>query len=544
MLFRSPKSIVDKIRELCSKEKISVFNFFMAVYALYIGRVSNLDEFVIGTPILNRTNFKEKNTSGMFISTVPLKIKIDNNSTFIEFVSNIAKDSLSMLRHQKYPYQYLLENLRNKYNSVPHLYDNLISYQITKTIDKTIDLPYSVHWVEANQISCGINIHIHDNDDSGNLTMCYDYLIDKYSSSDIISTHNRILNVVEQLLNNINIFMKDIDIVTVEEKNKLLYDFNNTKTDYSKDKGIVDLFEEQVEKTPDNIAVVFENQSLTYRELNEKANSLAHHLLEHSTTSDKIVGILLNRSLEMIISILAVLKSGKAYIPIDPDYPIDRILYMLEDSNCNLILSVNELYKKLHLKTNFIDVFSDIVYSNSTCNLNKKIDCNSLSYIIYTSGSTGKPKGVMLTHKGVTNLVNYCNNYIEYLKNNKYRTIVSVTTISFDIFFFESIISLQKGLKLVIANQNQQTIPRLLAELIEKENIEIIQTTPSRMKLLLDNIENEDCLNNLKYIILAGEQFPITLAERLRKIIGITLYNGYGPSETTRSEERRVGKEC
>lgn len=532
-LFILPKSIVDKIRELCSKEKISVFNFFMAVYALYIGRVSNLDEFVIGTPILNRTNFKEKNTSGMFISTVPLKIKIDNNSTFIEFVSNIAKDSLSMLRHQKYPYQYLLENLRNKYNSVPHLYDNLISYQITKTIDKTIDLPYSVHWVEANQISCGINIHIHDNDDSGNLTMCYDYLIDKYSSSDIISTHNRILNVVEQLLNNINIFMKDIDIVTVEEKNKLLYDFNNTKTDYSKDKGIVDLFEEQVEKTPDNIAVVFENQSLTYRELNEKANSLAHHLLEHSTTSDKIVGILLNRSLEMIISILAVLKSGKAYIPIDPDYPIDRILYMLEDSNCNLVLSVNELYKKLNLKTNFIDVFSDIVYSNSTCNLNKKIDCNSLSYIIYTSGSTGKPKGVMLTHKGITNLVNYCNNYIEYLKNSKYRTIVSVTTISFDIFFFESIISLQKGLKLVIANQNQQTIPRLLAELIEKENIEIIQTTPSRMKLLLDNIENEDCLNNLKYIILAGEQFPITLAERLRKIIGITLYNGYGPSETT-----------
>lgn len=534
-LFILPKSIVDKIRELCSKEKISVFNFFMAVYALYIGRVSNSDEFVIGTPILNRTNFKEKNTSGMFISTVPLKIEIDNNSTFLEFVSNIAKDSLSMLRHQKYPYQYLLENLRNKYNSVPNLYDTLISYQITKTIDKTIDLPYSVHWVEANEISCGINIHIHDNDDSGNLTMCYDYLIDKYSSSDIISTHNRILNVVEQLLNNINIFMKDIDIVTVEEKNKLLYDFNNTKTDYPKDKGIVDLFEEQVEKTPDNIAVVFENQSLTYRELNEKANSLAHHLLEHSTTSDKIVGILLNRSLEMIISILAVLKSGKAYIPIDPDYPVDRILYMLEDSNCNLVLSVNEIYKKLNLQTNFINVSlnENAVYNNSTCNLNTKIDSNSLSYIIYTSGSTGKPKGVMLTHKGITNLVNYCNNYIEYLKNNVYRAIVSVTTISFDIFFFESIISLQRGLKLVIANQNQQTIPRLLANLIENENIEIIQTTPSRMKLLIDNIINKDCISNLKYVILAGEQFPITLANRLRKIKGITLYNGYGPSETT-----------
>ena len=139
----------------------------------------------------------------------------------------------------------------------------------------------------------------------------------------------------------------------------------------------------------------------------------------------------------------------------------------------------------------------------------------------------------MLTYKGINNLVNYCNNYVEYLEDNKYRTIVSVTTISFDIFFFESIISLQKGLKLVIANQDQQTIPRLLLDLIKKENIEIIQTTPSRMKLLVDNIKDIRDLNNLTYIILAGEQFPIILAKKLREIENIRLYNGYGPSETT-----------
>ena len=173
------------------------------------------------------------------------------------------------------------------------------------------------------------------------------------------------------------------------------------------------------------------------------------------------------------------------------------------------------------------------IYKNNIDNPKAKIKQEDLAYIIYTSGSTGKPKGVMLTHKGVNNLVNYCNNYVKYLKNNKYQSIVSVTTISFDIFFFESIISLQKGLRLVIANEEEQMIPRLLVNLIQKENIRIIQTTPSRMKLLLNNINNIDDINNLQYIILAGEQLPISLAEELKKIKEVTIYNGYGPSETT-----------
>ncbi len=533
--FILQKNTLEDIRNYCLKHKISIFNFFMAIYSLYISRICNLDDIVIGTPILNRTNFKEKTTTGMFISNVPLKININNNSTFLEHASKIAKDSLSMLRHQKYPYQFLLENLRKQNSSVPNLYDNLISYQITKANDGSVNLPYKVHWTSPDYISSSLNIHLHDNNDTGDLIMSYDYLVDKFSFNDISATNDRILTVINQVLTNSDICLSDIEIVTDEEKNKILYEFNNTNVDYPKHKTIVDLFEEQVEKTPDNIAVVFKDQKLTYRELNEKANSLANYIIKNDLKSTPIIGILLDRSIEMIICIIAVLKSGKAYIPIDPNYPTDRINYMLKDSNCNLILSSEKLYTNLNLSINFINVElnNNKVYDNYAKNLNMKINHDSLSYIIYTSGSTGKPKGVMLTHKGIFNLVNYCNNYIKYLKDNIYRTIVSVTTISFDIFFFESIISLQKGLKLVIADQDQQTIPRLLIELIEKENIEIIQTTPSRMKLILDNIKNEENLNSLKYIVLAGEQFPITLAKRLKSIENIILYNGYGPSETT-----------
>ena len=525
--------LLTRISQFCNQNKISNFNFFMAVYAIYLSRVSNLKDFVIGTPILNRTNFKEKHTTGMFINTAPLRIKIENNIDFISFVKSIAQSSMSMLRYQKYSYQMLLEELRKTHENIPTLYDVMLSYQVTKASDKTAKIPYETDWIPSTTISNGIYIHLHDNDDNGILNIDYDYKVEKYTEKDIENIHRRILHIIEQVLENENCLEKDIEIVTQEEKNQILNVFNDTYSDYPRDKTIVDLFEEQVEKTPDNVAVVCGEKQITYRELNERANCLANHLVNQGVKANTVVGILINRSIEMIIAILATLKSGGVYIPIDPEYPEDRIKYMLEDSSCKILLSSKEIYSKLNMDVLFIDIKKSEIYTGKVCNLHRRINQDDLSYIIYTSGSTGKPKGVMLTHKGVNNLVNYCNEYVEYLKNNKYQSIVSVTTVSFDIFFFESIISLQKGLRLVIANEEEQMIPRLLVELINKENIKIMQTTPSRMKLLLNNINNKNDIKNLEYIILAGEQFPISLAKDLKKINNVTLYNGYGPSETT-----------
>lgn len=524
--------LLTRISQFCSQNKISNFNFFMAVYAIYLSRVSNLKDFVIGTPILNRTNFKEKHTTGMFINTAPLRIKIQENIDFINFAKNIAQSSMSMLRYQKYSYQLLLEELRKTNNNVPTLYDVMLSYQVTKANDRDSKVPYEVEWLPTTTISNGIYIHLHDNDDEGTLNVAYDYQIEKYTEQDMINMHNRILHIINQVLENEKCIEEDIEIVTPEEKNQILNVFNNTTSNYPKDKTIVDLFEEQVEKTPDNIAVVCGENKITYRELNQKANSLAHNLVSKGVEANTVVGILINRSIEMIVAILAVLKSGGVYIPMDPKYPADRVKYMLEDSKCKILLSSKEIHDKLSDNIPFIDIKSE-QYNSNTDNLNRKISQEDLSYIIYTSGSTGKPKGVMLTHKGVSNLVGYCNEYVKYLKNNIYQSIVSVTTVSFDIFFFESIISLQRGLRVVIANEEEQMIPRLLVDLIKKENIKIMQTTPSRMKLLLNNIKSQKEIENLEYVILAGEQFPIQTAQKLKEIEGITLYNGYGPSETT-----------
>lgn len=531
-LFILPKDIVDKIRHLCSKEKISVFNFFMAVYSLYIGRVSNLDEFVIGTPILNRTNFKEKHTSGMFISTVPLKIKINNDSTFLNFVSNIAIDSMSILRHQRYPYQYLLENLRKEYGNVPNMYDNLISYQITKTIDKTIDLPYCVHWVEANEISCGINIHIHDNDDSGNLTMCYDYLVDKYSSEDIIATHNRVLYIVNQLLDNINICMKDIEIVTPEEKNKILYQFNNTNVDYPKDKTIVDLFENQVQTNPNKIALVSNKIKLTYKQLNELSNKLAYQLINNGIKNNSNVAIMVNRSPEMIIGLLAVLKCGATYIPIDPEYPEDRICYMLDNSDTQVLLVNDTSIKFLNNKYSKIDIslhnLRNLNYPIN--NVNLKINPNDTMYIIYTSGSTGIPKGVMVSYNNIFNFILGIKNIIPFAHD---KVMLSLTTICFDIFGLEIWYSLTSGMTLVLANEKEQNITSLLNTLCIENNVNIMQTTPSRYLKLIEDENHLEFLNNITDILVGGEPFPAKLLNYLQNNLKANIFNMYGPTETT-----------
>ena len=170
--------LVRKISQFCNRNKISNFNFFMAVYAIYLSRVSNLKDFVIGTPILNRTNFKEKHTTGMFINTAPLRIQIDENIDFISLVKNIAQSSMSMLRYQKYSYQKLLEDLRERDNNIPTLYDVMLSYQVTKANDRTSKIPYEVEWIPSTTISNPIYIHLHDNDDDGQLNVAYDYQIE------------------------------------------------------------------------------------------------------------------------------------------------------------------------------------------------------------------------------------------------------------------------------------------------------------------------------------------------------------------------------
>ena len=517
------KDILKRISEFCTQNKISNYNFFMAVYSIYLSRVSNLRDFVIGTPILNRTNFKEKHTSGMFINTAPLRIKIEDDMDFISFVKNIAQSSMSMLRYQKYSYQLLLEELRKSNGNLPTLYDVMLSYQVTKANDRDSNIPYEVEWLPTTTISNGVYIHLHDDD--GSLNIAYDYQVEKYTEQDMQNIHDRILHIIEQVLDKANCLEKDIEIVTPEEKKQILEVFNNTTNDYQKNKNVLELFEEQVKKNANNVAVVCENKQITYKELNKKANSLAKRLINEGMKSGDTISIKLERTIDMIISIIACIKAGLTYILIENSLPKERIDYILKNSKSKAIVISESLIKeKLDTKTfilnekYMLDEVEDIKVKNDKL-------C-----IIYTSGSTGNPKGVVLTQKGFTNLVYAMN---EAMKLEICDRFISHASVSFDMFAFELYCTLLNGKTLYLTNNIEQKDPTAISKIIIDNKIDFMLTTPSKIELILVNDRLAQSLGNIKVFLLGGEVFTSSLYSRMRKVTNGNIYNGYGPTEIT-----------
>lgn len=528
--FELDRDIVSKINNFCRENGISTFNFFMAVFSIYIGRVSNIDDFVIGTPILNRSNFKEKHTTGMFISTVPVRFDNINDGSFKSLASNVATKLMGILRHQKYSYNSILEDIRKENGNIPNLYNITISYQITKAFDGSLG-DYKTNWIFNNYCANDFNIHIYDINDTGSLLIDYDFLVDKYSKDDVINVNNRILYMISQILENGDINSRDIEIITPDEKNTILNVFNNNNSNYPRDCMVSQLFEKQVEKTPDNIAIVFGNDKLTYRQLNEKANSLAFLLRnEYNIKRNDLVGIMVNRSLEMFVAILAVLKAGGTYTPIDPNFPEERIKYMLENGNAKLLLTSNHLKDTINFDNKLaINLENSNIYNLPNKNIENINEPEDLIYIIFTSGSTGLPKGVMLKNRNVVNFI--FGMMKEFAFTNK-DIIVSITTISFDIFVLESLMPLVNGLTVVIANEQEQTNIDLFNTLCLKNNVNIIQTTPSRMQTFISSGSSTDFLKNVTHLLIGGEPFPSALLENLRKLSNTKIYNMYGPTET------------
>ena len=530
--FELNNEFLCKINNFCRENNISTFNFFMAIFSIYIGRVSNINDFVIGTPILNRSNFKEKHTTGMFISTVPVRFNNINDGSFKSLTNTVATKMLGILRHQKYSYNSILEDIRKKHGNIPNLYNITISYQITKAFDSDLG-NYKTDWIFNNYCANDFNIHIYDINDTGNLLIDYDYLIDKYSENDVINMNNRILYMISQVLDNNDINSSDIEIITPEEKNKIFNVFNDTYVDYPKNKTIVDLFEEQVQKTPDNVAIVSNGKRLTYKDLNVKANQLANHLISCNVKNEDIVGIMVNRSPEMIVGLLAILKVGATYLPIDPDYPQQRILYMLDNSKSKVILVndntsdlIENSYKKIDISLNQDFYKNDL----TTKNLNVNISSEQLMYLIYTSGSTGNPKGVMITHKNVHNFIVGMMQNIDF---NSTKTMVSLTTICFDIFGLELWCSLTNGLNVVIANEFEQKDASAFNRLCLHNNVSMIQTTPSRFLAFLEDSSCLEYLKNITDIMIGGESLPENLLVKLKHLSNAKIYNMYGPTETT-----------
>lgn len=409
-IFTLKKDLLEKINNICYLYKISKYNFFMAIYSLYIGKVNDINDFVIGTPILNRTNFKEKNTTGMFINTIPFRCTFNSNMTFNEYLNNISLQSLNMLRHQKYSYEFILDDLRSKQSNIPSLYNILLSYQIGKSNPSETDFDYTVRWTHSSTNSDELDIHLFEYDDVDNLlNIAYDYQNKKFTKDDIINMHLRIINIIKQILENPKIKLSNIELVTEEEKEFILNKYNSN-IDIPINQTIIHMFEEQVNKTPYNIAISKNGYSINYTNFNNMINYTANLLKNNGVNSGDKICLFFNNSIELIISIFAVLKLSACYIPIDISYPNDRIDYIIKNSNAKFILTnsnnqnklinFSDKYITLNLE-NIIDECKNEIFNNSQT----KPKSDDLAYIIYTSGSTGNPKGVKIAHESLANYI-------------------------------------------------------------------------------------------------------------------------------------------
>ena len=513
-----------QILDYVGRKQTSAFTLFTTVLSVYINRVKmNTEKFYIGTAILNRNGVKEKNTMGMFVNTVPILIELDSKEAFTGNLAKIEKSIFSILRHQKYNYGEILAAIRKKFHFNEKLYDVLISYQ-----NATISGNESeTTWYHNGMQSESLQIHIDDRDKEGIFRIHYDYLIDKFSEHEIEKMHEHICNLLFDAIQNENSKLYKLEILSKEEKQKLLYEFNNTAMDYPKDKCVHQLFEKQVRKTPDKVAVVFKDKKFTYLQLNTFIQNYADRLVQLGIKEKDVVAVHLERSHQLILFQMAVLKIGGIFLPVDKRYPIERIKYMCEDCGVKFLISDQIRKKEIQANVISLDEFERIEAEHIACTIKNTGIC----YIIYTSGSTGTPKGCMLTGKGI---VNFCknNNVLDTLNMYDNNIFACVNSVSFDYFIAESLLPLTNGFTTVVLDDNESTMQEQFLNIVEKKNINVVMTTPTKLKIYFDDKCACRSLQQLHCICTSGEPLmPELLIKMYEKSPIAQIYNPIGPSE-------------
>ncbi|NVO09465.1 MAG: amino acid adenylation domain-containing protein [Bacteroidales bacterium] len=513
------RSEYGKIGDLCDRNSCTEFHYFMASASLYLCRLYGRDEIVIDIPVLNRDK-KERRIICHCANAIPIRIKVDGSSTFIELLKDIKVRLANSYRHYKLSYGQIARALKLKNENLSditisfEIYDRKINYINTETHSDTLS-----HQHEQQVLNIQINPASVNED-----TIIYiDYLLeifnDKFPIESLISHLKTITN---DTLQNPEKKIRDIEILTAREKHQLLEEWNDTAADYPKDRCVHQLFEEQVEKTPDNIAVVFGNKRLTYKELNKRANIAAHHLKDtHHVRPGDLVGIQLDRSEKMIISILGILKAGGAYVPIDPEYPEARIAYITQNSLLKTIIRDND-------GGLFIDTDTVLTLGYNDTNPVTAVNVEAPAYVIYTSGSTGEPKGTVIRHINFVNYISWAKGF--YFTDESTGNFGLFTSISFDLTTTCIFLSLLRGKTLEVFNQGEG-IDTILRHTFASTSIDCVKLTPSHIALLGRlGIEKSP----MKIAIVGGESL---LNDHVRILKGlnkdIQIVNEYGPTEAT-----------
>ncbi len=511
-----PAKLAAGLIKLSKDSDLSLYIVLLTGVKVLLQRYTDQGEILTYSPLYN------KNITGRTLNQlVPLFDIISEEDSFKQTLLKVRETVLQGYQHQDYPVEEIVKSV------------NLHSEQCQSGLRCLLT---NIHdGDELADSEKGIEFRFQRVE--GNLELILSYPVKSYSAELMEQMVCHLIKILELALENFEITSDNLDLLSRDEREKLLSGFNNTRADFRSDQTIHRIFEEQVEKHPDQVAVIFQDQRLTYRELNERANQLARMLRQKGLKPDAVVGIMVYRSLEMLVGIMGILKAGGAYLPIDPDYPQARIEYMLKDSSTNILLTQNFLKDRSSFAGEIIDLNDQRLYTSDASNLEYINQPTDLAYIIYTSGSTGQPKGTMIEHRSVINRLNWMQKKYPITVND---TILQKTPVTFDVSVWELFWWAIEGAKVCLLEPGGEKDPGQIVETVEREQVTTLHFVPSMLNVFLEYLEavpNVKRLQSLRQVFASGEALKVSQVEKFNQYLhaplNTRLYNLYGPTEAT-----------
>ncbi|NQZ24680.1 MAG: amino acid adenylation domain-containing protein, partial [Colwellia sp.] len=548
--------LINKLTRLAQQESSTLFTLLLASFQTLLHRYSGQDEIRIGTPVANRNRLETEGLIGFFVNTQVLRADFDADLTFEQLLQQVKQTTLEAQDNQDLPFEQLVESLQVE-RSLSHtpLFQAMFNYLTEKGSDKEAQLvsldSLTVEGVNWESHTAQFDLTLDIGEFETGISASFNYATDLFDESTIERLAQHWQYLLQGLVAKPNQRIAELPLLDPAEQKHIIQDWNETAVDYDSSACIHQLFEQQALNNPDNTALVFEDETLTYRVLNQKANQLAHKLRALGVTSDTLVGIAVERSLEMVIGLLAILKAGGAYVPLDPDYPQSRLAYMIEDSGIELLLTQRHIEEQLTIPVTVETKLEVLLLDDglieaawaeySTDNLVNHNNSANLAYVIYTSGSTGKPKGVLQTHDNVNRLFKATKQWFNFTDSDVWTLFHSY---AFDFSIWEIFGALLHGGKLVVVPFEVTRSPSDLYNLLCKEKVTVLNQTPSAFSQLMPIA----CANNekltstgdnamaLRYVVFGGEALDAASLRPWFECFADNtpqLINMYGITETT-----------
>ncbi|MBX8484721.1 non-ribosomal peptide synthetase [Pseudomonas cichorii] len=529
-----PRKLFNDLAEFATGQGLSLAHVFMTIISTYFCRTTGVDSIVIGMPVHNRTNARQKATVGMFSSVSPIRLEVDTQASLVDLMQVTAAQLRRCYRHQRFPIAELNRTLKLAQEGRRQLFDISISFESLNG-DATLGGQETEIFTQDNGYErLPLAIFVRDYHASDDVYLDFNFNTAFFTQEEVQVIQGRMVSMFEALIEHHALPVAQFPIMPQTEQDRVLHTFNATQYDYPRDELIHGLFEQQVQRTPDAAAVSDHNgQSLSYETLNRRANQLAHQLIKQGVTPDSRVAVALRRSNELVVALLAILKAGGAYVPIDPDLPDNRRDYMLDDSSPVAMLTCEALLDDVARADISVLLVDENVDRSAFPDTNPNpallgLEATHLAYVLYTSGSTGKPKGVMNEHRGVVNRLLWARD--EYRVNETDR-VLQKTPFGFDVSVWEFFLPLLTGAHLYMARPSGHKDPGYLAQVMREQNITLLHFVPSMLEVFLEHGDHQG-FSALSRVLCSGEALPRSLQKRFEEQLApVELHNLYGPTE-------------